>query len=41
MAAHSVRWSALLDAVSQVIVRQAFADGGSSVRDWVTFSLVC
>ena len=41
MAAHSVRWSVLPDPVAQRIVRQAFANGGSSVRDWVTLSLVC
>ncbi len=41
MAEHRLRWSALPDPVAQRIVRQAFADGGSSVRDWVTLSLVC
>ena len=41
MAEHRLRWSALPDPVAQRIVRQAFADGGCTVRDWVTLSLVC
>ncbi len=36
-----MRWSALPEAVAERILRQAFAEGGCLVQDWVSFSLVC